>query len=461
MSSSTSSTGVSTPPNSATSSGISRAAPTAARWSTDLRSIRAAAFMLDRREPRAESWAKLQAAIAAEPAPRGRVLGMPGAIRRSLATADWPVWLGAAAALDPRHRDRPAAADESAPPRTTTRPRTPATPTAEVTVESVTAEFEAAEKHYQKAIDDLQTIANKDTGELDPQVAAVLQKNLTVIDQAISESRAALQVPAGEHQRAGRVVRRAAHEGRAAAADRRADQRNAEGQSSRSGAPDPDPVAVAAYADQILLTRVMLGAALAAAAAPARPRSRCAACASTTHPRAPGSSATARRARARSRSTSSRRPFKVGDGAALDLSHLAGDVRVTGGSGNEIRIEATKRVRHRDAEEAKRLLQALRIEVNNFNGRVEVRTIYPRARRPCGNSISAQRRLRDRGPGRRRRVAQVDLGRHQRHRTCNGEVRAETVSGDVNVSGTPNVALAKTFRATSRRATSARRPRWC
>ena len=63
----------------------------------------------------------------------------------------------------------------------------------EVTVESVTAEFEAAEKHYQKAIDDLQTIANKDTGELDPQVAQVLQKNLTVIDQAITESRAALR----------------------------------------------------------------------------------------------------------------------------------------------------------------------------------------------------------------------------------------------------------------------------
>lgn len=69
----------------------------------------------------------------------------------------------------------------------------PGEPAAEVTVESVTAEFEAAEKHYQKAIDDLQTIANKDTGELDPQVAAVLQKNLSVIDQAITESREALR----------------------------------------------------------------------------------------------------------------------------------------------------------------------------------------------------------------------------------------------------------------------------
>ena len=37
----------------------------------DLRSIRAAAFMLDRREPKAETWSKVQAAIAAEPAPQG------------------------------------------------------------------------------------------------------------------------------------------------------------------------------------------------------------------------------------------------------------------------------------------------------------------------------------------------------------------------------------------------------
>jgi hypothetical protein len=71
--------------------------------------------------------------------------------------------------------------------------QTEAGPTAEATVESVTAEFEAAEQHYQKAITDLETIARQDTGELDPQVAAVLQKNLAVIDQAIGESRAALQ----------------------------------------------------------------------------------------------------------------------------------------------------------------------------------------------------------------------------------------------------------------------------
>ncbi len=149
---------------------------------TDLRSIRAAAFMLDRREPSAALWMKLQDAVRAEPSPTAdwRLRG------------SWPVWLGAAAALVLATvigllplMNRQAASTQD-----------PAAATAaidEPTVDSVAAEFAKAEEHYQKAIDDLQTIANKDTGELDPQVAAVLQKNLSVIDQAITESRAALK----------------------------------------------------------------------------------------------------------------------------------------------------------------------------------------------------------------------------------------------------------------------------
>ena len=152
---------------------------------TDLRSIRAAAFMLDRREPPAQVWTTLQSAVATEPLPRARVLWMP-------TKQNWPVWLGAAAVLMLATiigllplLNRNAAS--------TSQPVAATPPSDEPTVDSVTAEFEAAEKHYQKAIDDLQTIASKDNGELDPQVAAVLQKNLTVIDQAITESRAALK----------------------------------------------------------------------------------------------------------------------------------------------------------------------------------------------------------------------------------------------------------------------------
>src|SRR5687767_11946372 len=111
---------------------------------TDLRSIRASAFMLDRREPGAPVWAKLQAAIAAEPTPRGRVLTMPGAIGRSLAHGGWPVWLGAAAVLILATvigllplLNRNAAPDAAA---------EAGDGAAEVTVESVALEFERSEE---------------------------------------------------------------------------------------------------------------------------------------------------------------------------------------------------------------------------------------------------------------------------------------------------------------------------
>lgn len=165
------------------------ACPACRALATDLRSIRASAFMLDRREPSMAVWTKVRDAIAAEPRPSGRVLSL-ARVRQGTSGSSWPVWLGAAAALILATvigllplLNRSAAPIETA----------GATPEPQVTVESVAAEFEAAEQHYQKAIDDLQTIANQDTGELDPQVAAVLQKNLSVIDQAISESRAALR----------------------------------------------------------------------------------------------------------------------------------------------------------------------------------------------------------------------------------------------------------------------------
>jgi hypothetical protein len=155
-----------------------------------MRTIRAAAFTLDRREPAATTWPALAAKLAIEPAPKGRLLLMPSAMRSRV------VWLSAAAALVlatglivwPMLQR----ANQTGAPAAPTAAGKPA-PDAEVSVESITAEFAAAERHYQKAIGDLETIAKKDTGELDPQVAAVLQKNLTVIDQAISESRAALQ----------------------------------------------------------------------------------------------------------------------------------------------------------------------------------------------------------------------------------------------------------------------------
>jgi DUF4097 and DUF4098 domain-containing protein YvlB len=135
--------------------------------------------------------------------------------------------------------------------------------------------------------------------------------------------------------------------------------------------------------------------------------------------------------------------FKVGDNAGLDLSHLAGDIRVTAGNGSEIKVDATKRVRNRNAEEARRLLQALRVDINNFNGRVEVRTIYPR-RGSFGNNVSASVDYVISVPP-SATVALKSISGDISVTNVKGEVRAETVSGNVNITGTPNVALAKTI----------------
>jgi len=69
---------------------------------------------------------------------------------------------------------------------------------ADLAVESVEAEFRLAEQHYQNAIAKLEQAARldqagRDENTLDAQTAAMLQKNLQVIDQAITESREAVR----------------------------------------------------------------------------------------------------------------------------------------------------------------------------------------------------------------------------------------------------------------------------
>jgi hypothetical protein len=65
--------------------------------------------------------------------------------------------------------------------------------------EWVSAELQLAEDHYRNAIRGLETIVEEGEGSLDPEIAAVLRQNLTVIEDAIVESRAAaLAEPANQ-----------------------------------------------------------------------------------------------------------------------------------------------------------------------------------------------------------------------------------------------------------------------
>jgi anti-sigma factor RsiW len=159
----------------------------------DLKSIQAAAFTIDRIELPRHLWPAIQAQVAAEPPPsrRGRLLAWPPT-RPMLATWAAAAALVLATALGLYSIQRPASHQDTA--------DSAGTGDASDVVASVQAELEAAESHYEKAILGLEQIAQTEQGALDPQVASVLQKNLQVIDQAIGESRAALQQqPASAH----------------------------------------------------------------------------------------------------------------------------------------------------------------------------------------------------------------------------------------------------------------------
>ena len=58
----------------------------------------------------------------------------------------------------------------------------------------------------------------------------------------------------------------------------------------------------------------------------------------------------------------------------FDLQNIAGRIVVTGGGGNDVRIDAVKRVRGRDDDDARRLLQEIQIDVREQSNRIEVRT---------------------------------------------------------------------------------------
>lgn len=136
--------------------------------------------------------------------------------------------------------------------------------------------------------------------------------------------------------------------------------------------------------------------------------------------------------------------FKVGNDSAVDLSNVSGDVRITSGSGNTIIVESIKRVRHRDPEEAKRMLAALRVELSNIGGRVEVRTIYPRnSRGSWDRGMSASVDYVVSVPA-SAMVAVKSISGDVTVSSVKGEIRLETISGDLSLTATPNVSLAKT-----------------
>jgi anti-sigma factor RsiW len=150
----------------------------------DVGAIRAAARTLDRLAPPPRVWSNISAALAARPRGawwRPATSWTPlAAAAALLLVAGLTTWLMV--------REVPSVA-----PAARTRSAPAATAANTELVQSVETELKLAEEHYQKAIAGLEQITRTESAALDPQVAAVIQKNLDVIDHAIGESRAALQ----------------------------------------------------------------------------------------------------------------------------------------------------------------------------------------------------------------------------------------------------------------------------
>lgn len=154
----------------------------------DLRRVRELARSLERLTPPPAAWERIS---------RRTVHDTTRTTRRWLHEP----WVGFAAAaclvltvLTAYLVRRPAQTTPSASQAAATTPGPP-----QHTVNSVESELRLAETHYENAINGLEQLARDRQQLLDPEVAAALQKNLKVIDQAIDESRAALRTqPASE-----------------------------------------------------------------------------------------------------------------------------------------------------------------------------------------------------------------------------------------------------------------------
>jgi DUF4097 and DUF4098 domain-containing protein YvlB len=125
--------------------------------------------------------------------------------------------------------------------------------------------------------------------------------------------------------------------------------------------------------------------------------------------------------------------YKIARDGRVSLSNISGDVAVTGGSGDEVVVEAIKRTRGDRSR-----LADVRIEVSNSSSRVDIRTEYPRYSNtnvsvdytisvPSGVSIELH-----------------SISGGVKVAGVKGAVRAETISGRVLIGDSPNVELAKT-----------------
>ncbi|MCM3878525.1 MAG: DUF4097 domain-containing protein [Vicinamibacterales bacterium] len=133
------------------------------------------------------------------------------------------------------------------------------------------------------------------------------------------------------------------------------------------------------------------------------------------------------------------RNFKVGAGAALLVSNVSGDIRVTAGGAGEIDVKATKRARSGSDAESKRRLANTQIEVSATGNRVELR-VESTPRTEGTGQVEFEITV----------PSDCTLDLHSISgdifvTNVKGELRANAVSGDIRLDGTSRIASVKTI----------------
>jgi hypothetical protein len=131
--------------------------------------------------------------------------------------------------------------------------------------------------------------------------------------------------------------------------------------------------------------------------------------------------------------------LRLGSNGTFDLQNVSGDIVITGGRGDDARIEAVKRVRNPVEAQARAMLQQLRIEIVERGGNIDVRTIHPR-----GPNTFAQVDYTVSVPS-GANVAVRTAGGNVRVTNLNGELRAESANGDITATSVRRMRLVRTM----------------
>jgi DUF4097 and DUF4098 domain-containing protein YvlB len=136
------------------------------------------------------------------------------------------------------------------------------------------------------------------------------------------------------------------------------------------------------------------------------------------------------------------RTIRLGRSGSFQLSNVAGEVLITGGGGDDVKIEAVKRVRARTEQDARALFEQIEILVAQRSNQVEVRTEM-RVRRGWSGGVDYTVALPENTS-----VEVNTVSGTVRVTNVRGELRTGSVSGDVRVASSARLLSARTVSGT-------------